>query len=157
MSKVLVVGYGNQLRSDDSVGPQAVRELKQQLADTEVEYIECHQLNIELSQPISEAELVIFVDASTDGISGEIHYENIKPGDAATPTSMSHHVDPAILMTAAKQLYGKAPEAIVATVTGECFGFGRELSPEVASAMHGVVHHLKDLIREKLSKAVAAD
>ena len=153
MSKVLVIGFGNSLRSDDSLGPQAVRELRQQLTDPEVEYIECHQMNIELSQPIAEAELVIFVDASMDGISGEIRYEEVKPALDPGP-AMSHYVDPSMLLATARQLYGKSPEAIVATVTGECFGFGRQLSPEVETAMHGVVHHLKDLITARLEKTV---
>lgn len=153
MSKVLVIGFGNSLRSDDSLGPQAVHELREQLTNTEVEYLECHQLNLELSQPIAEAELVIFVDASMDGISGEIRYEPVKPALDPGP-AMSHHVDPSTLLAAAQQLYGKSPEAIVATVTGECFGYGRDLSPEVATAMHGVVHHLKELITARLEKTV---
>jgi Ni,Fe-hydrogenase maturation factor len=69
---------------------------------------------------------------------------------------MSHHVDPAVLVATAKQLYGKAPDAISATVTGECFGFGRELTPEVETAMHGVVQHLKEVISERLQRAQGA-
>jgi Ni,Fe-hydrogenase maturation factor len=65
---------------------------------------------------------------------------------------MSHHVDPKILVTAAKHLYGKAPEAIVATVTGENFGLGSELSPKVKGAMQQVVAYLRDLISTRLER-----
>jgi hypothetical protein len=42
------------------------------------------------------------------------------------------------------------------TVTGECFGYGSQLSTEVTKALPGVVHHMKELIEEKSSEPVHA-
>ena len=153
MKKVLVIGYGNTLRSDDGVGIYAVREMQKSPTRSNIEFMEVHQLQLELAEPISQMNLVIFIDAAMHGISGETHYEEV----FAAPKSagMSHSTDPETLLLAAKALYGRAPKAILATVAGECFGFGSQLSPEVEIAMRGLAARVSQLIEEFIEDAVA--
>ncbi len=153
MKKVLVVGYGNSLRSDDGLGLFAVREIQQKISRPEIEFLEVVQLQPELAETISKKDLVIFIDAVMHGISGETHYELVFP--AAKAPGMSHTTDPETLLFAAKELYGKVPKALLATVAGECFGFGTTLSPEVEASTRGLAMRVTQLIEEFIGDAVA--
>lgn len=156
MSKVLVIGYGNPLRSDDSFGLRAVEALEKELNGKDVEFVECHQLTPELAERIAKAERVIFVDSSTDGIAGSVHCQRIGPPRGKKKSdAIVHHVDPAQLLGLSDSLYHKVPEAMLVTVTGECFGYGTQLTTHVANALPGVVHHLKELVEEKCAGELA--
>jgi hypothetical protein len=67
---------------------------------------------------------------------------------------MSHSTDPETLLFAAKELYGRAPKAILATVAGECFGLGSQLSPEVEVAMKGLAVRVSQMVEDFLEEAV---
>lgn len=153
MKNVLVVGYGNSLRSDDGLGLYAVREIQKKIARPEIEFIEVAQLQPELAETISKKDFVIFIDAVMHGISGETHYELVFP--SAKAPGMSHATDPETLLFAAKELYGNAPKALLATVAGECFGFGTKLSPEVEIATRGLATRVTQLIEEFIGDVVA--
>jgi hydrogenase maturation protease len=62
---LLVIGYGNTLRSDDGVG-QRVAEAVTALSLPDVKTVSCDLLTPEWADPISQAKQVIFVDASVD-------------------------------------------------------------------------------------------
>ena len=159
MPKVMVIGYGNPLRTDDAIGWRAAGELSAELADDDVEIIACHQLTPEMAEPLSQTKLVVFIDACTDGSPGRVSRCEIEPA-AFTPDMMSHHLDPASLLACAKELYGRAPKAVVICVSGECFGFGRELTATVERAFPGVMelarHLVEGAVGKKARKAAAA-
>ena len=154
MKQVLVVGYGNSLRSDDAVGLYAVREMQKVGTRSNVEFLEMHQLQPELAEIMSRKDLVIFIDAAMHGISGETRYEPVLPS-SKTP-EMSHSTNPESLLFMAKELYGHVPKAILVTVAGECFGIGTKLSAEVEVAMKGVAVRASQLIDEFLGAVVHA-
>ena len=70
MPRVLIIAYGNPLRSDDGVGWIVAEELRRRLASPEVEVLQLQQLLPEVAESVSRAETVIFVDASCDGEPG---------------------------------------------------------------------------------------
>jgi hydrogenase maturation protease len=153
--RILVIGYGNSLRSDDCVGLYAVRELRKRLSRPEVELLDVPQLQMELAAQVAASDLVVFIDAASNGISGEINYEPLRPGDKST--AMSHTIGPTVLLGVAEELYGKTPAALLVTVAGKCFGYGTKLTSEVEASMMGVVKQVEDVIEEFLAeKAVAA-
>jgi len=154
MKQVLVVGYGNTLRSDDGVGPYAIRELQKLMSRENVEFLEVQQLQPEHAEVLSRKDLAIFIDAVMQVISGETHYEIIFPASKAP--GMSHSTDPESLLFAAKELYGRAQKAILATVAGECFGLGTQLSLEVEVAVKGLSVRVGQMIEEFLEEAVPA-
>jgi hydrogenase maturation protease len=142
---VLVVGYGNPLRSDDGVGWHAAELLAtdQRLAGARV--LARHQLVPELAEDISQASLVVLVDASTYGQPGSVSVRQIGPRPA-TPATWSHHLDPETLAGLAKALYGGAPPMVLVSVTAGSLAEGDGLSnalqqalPEVVEAVAGVV------------------
>lgn len=153
MAKVLVIGFGNPLRSDDSFGIQAVEKLKQAVGGTDIEFIECQQLTPELAEQVSRSELALFVDADMDGVSGTIHSHRILPTQRPSGGTLVHHLDPSTLLGLSERIFHRVPEAMLMTVTGECFGYGSQLSPEVAKALPGVVEHMRELIVERCANA----
>ena len=151
MAKVLVIGFGNPLRSDDSFGIQTVERLKASVEAEEVEFVECQQLTPELAEPVSRADLVLFVDADMDGVAGSIHSRRVLPEvRRRSSDALVHHLDPQALLGLSETLYQHAPHAMLMTVTGECFGYGSQLSPEVEKELPGVVEHMKELIAERV-------
>jgi hydrogenase maturation protease len=133
----LIIGFGNPLRGDDSIGLRAAQALEERLVGADVEIIACQQLTLELSEQVSRAALAIFIDADMDGDAGAIHVERLRP--KAPDVALTHHLTPAALLACAHELYGSAPSAVQFTVTGKLFGLTERLSPPVARALPRLV------------------
>lgn len=127
MSKTLVIGYGNTLRSDDGVGVWIADQIDAlHLPDVYVRT--CHQLHLELIPDLIEYERVILIDA---GMSGEaIGFRTCNPS-RALPSSTDHNVSPEILQQLALELYDVQIDVHLYTVRGECFDFGSNFSAAV--------------------------
>lgn len=126
----LLIGYGNPLRGDDGVGWVVADALQDW---TGVTAVSTHQLLPELADQIACAEKVVFVDATVEGVPGEIRITAVSPqtnGSAST-----HQMSPGILLSYAAELYGRCPPAYLITVTGQDFGYTETLSPLVASQL----------------------
>lgn len=63
MAHTLIIGYGNPLRGDDGLGWHVAQRLAAVLPQHRARIEVCHQLTPELAEPISRADLVIFIDA----------------------------------------------------------------------------------------------
>lgn len=141
----LVIGYGSPLRGDDGVGWRVIDALEQAKSNLEVTSIGIHQLVPELAEPISRASLVVFVDATENGIPGEVQ---VVPLEMAQPSRGTHQTTPEGLLTLANDLYGRKPPAYVVTISGEVFGLSEELSVVVAAAVPNAVGQVFALINE---------
>ena len=149
MPRVLIVAYGNPLRSDDAVGWMVADDLRQRLSSPEVEILQLTQLLPEVAEPLSNANTVIFVDASCEGEPGELHCRTVTPPPAKT--QFSHQLSPAALLALASQLYGATPQAFCVTLTGQCFEHGEELSESVVSRLPALAIKVEGLTRQVLS------
>lgn len=145
MAAVLVVGYGNPLRGDDGLGWQAAQQLTTLPWQRDVDVVACHQLTPELSEPVSQAALVIFIDAAQDGLPGLMTERWIVP-DAVGPAAFSHHLTPARLLACALALYGTCPAAVMLSVAGADFGPSEALSPAVQPVLPRVVARVRALV-----------
>jgi hydrogenase maturation protease len=138
---LLVIGYGNPLRSDDGVGQQVASAFAAQIGQREdVEVLALHQLTPELVEPISRAHRVVFVDASAETAPGAVTYR------AVTPTqdggAFTHTTSPAGLLAGARDLYGNCPEGLLITIGGASFILGETLSEPVQKALPEVLKAL---------------
>jgi hydrogenase maturation protease len=70
--RVLIVGIGNPWCTDDGFGPAVIEQLDAQadVHDSRCCHRAVHQLMPELAAELTDVDLVVFVDASTDGTSG---------------------------------------------------------------------------------------
>jgi hydrogenase maturation protease len=142
MAHILIIGYGNPLRSDDGLGWHAARQLREMMKEGDAEVLTCQQLTPELAEAASRASMVFFIDARRDGNPGEISCFPVAP--QYSEVAFTHELSPTSLLGFSQALYGNSPPAFVVSVTGENFEHGEELTPRVA----GSVPYLIALIGE---------
>lgn len=148
MPRVLIIAYGNPLRSDDGAAWRAADALEARLATT-VEIVRVHQLAPELAEEVSRCAAVIFADAAQGlGSPGEVRCEEI---NAAGHAPFSHQMSAAGVVALAKQLYGSNPKAFLVTITGECFDHGEALSTVAAAALPVLVARIDGLVQQILT------
>jgi hydrogenase maturation protease len=148
MPRVLIVAYGNPLRSDDGVGWIVADELRRRLASPEVEVLQLLQLLPELAESVSHAATLIFVDASCDGEPGDVCCRPVTP-PPANP-QFTHQLSPPELLGLARQLYGATPQAFCLSLTGQSFEHGEELSKSVATGLPQLVAKVEQLTKQLL-------
>jgi hydrogenase maturation protease len=151
---VLVVGYGNPLRSDDGVGPAVVARLAGDPRLAGVDLRSQHQLTPELASDASGASLLILVDAGVAEAPGEVAVRRIErpasvgrgeglaeaAADTASPAgedagAWTHHVGPAGILGLAQALYGAAPPLVMVSIGPESLELGEGLTDRVAAAV----------------------
>jgi hydrogenase maturation protease len=145
MSRVLVLACGNALRGDDGValhiascvngvcGPDTLVHTDQQWAP-------------ELAHLISQAEVVVFLDASAGMAPGEITCRELGAG-SNPPSSFTHQISPQALLALAHDLYGAHPaRAYLLTVGGCSFDLKEGLSEPVSHAIPLAIERIKALI-----------
>jgi hydrogenase maturation protease len=138
---LLVVGYGNELRCDDGVGPKVAAAL-QEMKLPGVRTITCHQLTPELAEPVSQARRVVFVDAAVDAAVG-IQWRELEP--AATGRIMAHAADPRTLLALARDVFGRCPTAFWLTIPIERLEFGDKLSPVARRGLDLALARIREL------------
>lgn len=147
---ILIIGIGNTLRGDDGAGQQAALLLADVLAGDDVDVIACHQLTLEMCEPLARATTAVFIDAEYGGAAGEIRLRSLVPAGADLFT---HDLIPETLLSAALALYGRAPEAWMYTVCGEDFGYKEGLSLAVRVAVNEVAQRVTRFCRTAVPDA----
>lgn len=145
---VLVIGYGNTLRTDDGVGRLAAERLADDPRLDGVRVIARHQLTPELALDISSAALVVFVDAGHGPPAGTTTVEPLGPA-GRTGAGWSHHLDPSNLVDLAGELYGTTPDAVIVRIGVGSLALGDRLSPMVDAALPGLVDAVAALIADR--------
>ncbi|MFZ4813340.1 MAG: hydrogenase maturation protease [Phototrophicaceae bacterium] len=142
---ILILGYGNPLRSDDGVGQVLAEALAPRLSDLSVEVQALYQLLPELAEPISRAEWVIFIDARAGNSPATLHVEAVTPLDDVS--AFTHHVSPGGLLGAAREFYGHAPNGLLLSIEAADFALGTALSAVMAAALPRLVAQIEAEIR----------
>jgi hydrogenase maturation protease len=154
MARILVLGYGNPMRSDDGLGWQIAVELFRTNHSPDVEVLPCHQLTPELAPTVSRADVVIFVDCEQGGTPGEICCREVRC--EAMPLSFTHHLTPGSLMALSSELFGACPRAWLLSMQGQEYSAGDSFSPAVAAHISDLKARLQRLIQEgQVSTSVA--
>jgi len=141
---ILIIGYGNPLRSDDAIGKQIAQTMKDHLKRSDVEVVLTFQLTPELVENVSHAELVVFIDAKMDGTPGEVIHEAVKP--QSLTGAFTHNVTPMSLLATAYELYGALTNGIMISITGAGFGYGCELSSQLQEKLPAIADQVKAII-----------
>jgi hydrogenase maturation protease len=151
---VLVVGYGNDLRTDDGVGPAVAARLADdpRLAGAEVRSM--HQLTPELAFDASRVSLLVLVDAAADVAAGEVVVTHLDPMTVAGE-ALTHHLDPVGLVGLAQELWGAAPTVIVVSVGVSSLEIGDRLSPVVEGAVPRAADAVAAIIEAAIIEAAS--
>ncbi|MEL7034003.1 MAG: hydrogenase maturation protease [Cyanobacteria bacterium J06592_8] len=141
---VIILGYGNLIRGDDGIGPAVATEVETwKLAN--VRSLCLHQLVPEVAEDLSQVDVAIFVDASMTGETIEISPQN--PIET-TASNWGHYLNPESLLTLAKTLYGKAPQAWLISVPGVNFELCDRLSETAENGVKLALEEIQTLIQD---------
>ncbi len=143
--ELLIIGYGNELRGDDALGPRAARAAAA-WALPGVRAVACPQLTPEWAAAVAEARAVVFVDAAVAGAGQPVEASPLAPAPGAP--SLAHTGDPQTLLGLAARLYGRCPPAWGLTIPGVDFEFGERLSPVAERNLAAALDRLRTLCGE---------
>ncbi len=142
--KTLVIGYGNDLRSDDGAG-RVVADRIEALGLPGIEVRSMSQLTPELSLQIAGTDRVVFVDASVEV--AETTLVSVE-AETAEGSAWTHYTTPASLL-AMTGAVGSVPELAYAVVIPvEGIGLGSELSATAAAGVEEAVDLIIRLLRD---------
>jgi len=147
VTEILIIGYGNELRGDDGIGPR-VTEAIAAANHPGVRVRAVCQLVPELAMELAEARMAIFVDAIADP--DRITVELAPVGAEGITNWCTHTADPRTLLALARSVYGRAPEAWWLMVPGLNFDLGEGLSSVAEEGVRQAVAHVKGLIQMKM-------
>jgi hydrogenase maturation protease len=155
--RVLVLAYGNPLRSDDGVAWHVASLLQERLPADQADIVCSHQLTPEFAELVGRAAGAIFLDARESGEAGKIVQARVAA--AAEGICGTHFLTPAQLMALCRELYGRTPEAYEVSVAGESFAHGEHLScglqdalPRIAETVIALVGQIGRGIQEQSSR-----
>jgi hydrogenase maturation protease len=151
---LLVVGYGNPLRSDDGVGWRVAEGVAddERLRDAGARVLTRQQLTPELAADVAGSRLVVLVDARVGGGSpGTVRTEWLDPTPLPAPadrTAQWHHVEIGEILDLADRLYGARPPVAVVSVAARRLDPGDTLSPEVAAAVPAAIAAVRRAVED---------
>ena len=141
----LIIGYGNDLRGDDGVGPQVAKAVADWHLPA-VKALAVQQLLPELAADMAQVEHVIFVDAcgqrgtSTLQLAPVVTNKKALTHYGALP--LNHTCDPLALLTLTQTLYGRHPQAWLLQIPIEHCDLGRSFS---TTAQQGAARALRTI------------
>ena len=141
-TKALVVGYGNDLRGDDGAG----RSVADAIAARQIDGVSVRsvaQLTPELVIDLAGRSTVVFVDASV--IDTQVRVRRVEP-EAGAPKAMTHHGDPAALLSMVPAVGAQPRRAYVVSVPASDLGLGFEFSPSTEAAVSEAIEIVTDLV-----------
>jgi len=103
---ILVIGWGNPLRGDDSLGLAVAHALAERNIP-KVDILRVHQLAPELAEDLADCCAVVFIDASL--VVQEVCAMRVEAMAAHGP--LAHHFQPAQLLAWTEALFGRSPPA----------------------------------------------
>ena len=147
MNPILILGLGNPLQADDGIGCRVIEVLEQQTLPDGVEALDGGTPGVGLLHLIEGRLRVIIIDAAEMGRpAGEV--VRFRP-DQVTLTGSAerfslHRTAVADALALARALNLPLPEIVFFGVQPGRIGWSDELSPEVASAIPGLVEAILD-------------
>lgn len=145
MADILVIGYGNELRGDDGLGPLVAKAVAAANIPG-VRVLTARQLLPEFAADLAQARLVVFVDASEAWNESGVEVRSLS---AETATDWcTHRADPRPLLALARAIYEQTPEAWWLTVSGRDFDFGEGLSGVAEENARQALACLKSFIQQ---------
>jgi hydrogenase maturation protease len=141
---ILLIGYGNELRSDDAVG-QRVSDLIASCKLTNLCTLCIRQLTPELADLLAKFDVAIFVDVYPATMEQNVQVCPIELADNSV--TMGHSSNPSYLLALTKTLYGRSPQGWWVTVPGVNFEFGENLSPLAEQGIEIAIDKINHLIK----------
>ncbi len=142
--KVLVYGYGNPGRQDDGLGNAFVNRIEQWVEEEGLQnfsFDSNYQLNIEDADEISDKDLVVFADASTEEIED---FCMTKVDESSKVAFTTHAASPGYIVELCRRIYKKAPPVYLMHIRGYEWEFEEGLSCKAKENLELAVAHFRE-------------
>lgn len=141
-AKAVVIGFGNDLRSDDGVGRWVADQIEA-LGLDDVDVRSVSQLTPELALTLAGRSMAVFVDASVD--TPVLTVERVEPAGPA-PALVTHHGSASALLSLTSSV-GRPPEtAIMISIPASNLEVGFEFSEVTGVAAVEAVEQIVELV-----------
>ena len=148
LPKIMVMGVGNILLSDEGIGVHMLKELEKENLPQNVELIEAGTAGLELAHLIEDADFLIIIDAvNAEASPGELF--RFHPKDITIMPEqfqVSFHQVGILDALSVINLFGNSPPTIIYGVQPKSLDWGLELTPELSA----VVPKLKEYILKEI-------
>ena len=130
---------------DDGAGWEVASRLAATIPKEAAHFMTVHQLTPELAEPVSEAGLVIFIDAADGENCGTWRSDEVKLSPMSG-NSLGHHFDVSALLAYSQAIFHSSPQAFVVSVAAKSFEFQNNLTPAVEALLPDVVNYIRKKI-----------
>ena len=152
--KTLVFGVGNELLTDDGIGPQLVKQLKDDISSDNIYFETAFVGGLEILDFIQGYETAIFIDAikTKDGIAGDIYEFELSDFKETLHLSNLHDISFLTAIELGKRIDYKIPERIkiIAIEIVEDMVYSDNFSPQIKQKYEDiykeVLEHIKQYI-----------
>ncbi len=151
---ILVIGLGNEVLTDDAIGPRLSMALKARFKRPEIQFLTAAIGGLEMVELFSRYEKVFIVDAikTRGGVPGTVYC--LKPEDFKQTLHLTnfHDVNFLVGLDLAKRLGIKLPSEIhiLAVEIVEDLVFSEEFTPEIQAKYPEVLNEIFEYIDGKL-------
>lgn len=150
MSRILILGLGNDILSDDAIGIKLVDRLKNELKLASLEYKTSSSGGIEIVELLANYDRAIIIDAikTADGNAGDIYHFTREHFQETLHASSFHDVSFLTALNLADKMEIKTPSKIdiIAIEIVEDLVFSNEFSPPIASKYEAIYEEVKQYI-----------
>ncbi|EHQ87990.1 HyaD/HybD family hydrogenase maturation endopeptidase [Desulfosporosinus youngiae] len=146
--KIMVMGVGNILLSDEGLGVRFLDELAKFEFPANVEILEGGTAGLELVHLIQDVDFLIIVDAF-NGHAEPGALFRFQPGDLQIipeQYEVSFHQIGIIEVLSMANLLGQAPQTLIFGIQPKCLDWGLEISPEISV----LFPRLTELVRKEI-------
>lgn len=147
--KVVILGVGNILLSDEGIGVHVVNELSRLDFPPEVSIVEGGTDGFRLLNIITEADRLIVIDAvKGGGIPGSIYRFDINDVQSCpSGFKTSVHQIGILEVINLSGLFGKTPQTTVIGIEPKSLKMGMELSPEIKTKIPRIIELIQDELK----------
>ncbi|MBM3291836.1 hydrogenase maturation protease [Candidatus Bathyarchaeota archaeon] len=142
--RILAIGIGNILRTDDGIGLHVIKKIKE--IKPEIDTVDAGLGSIEILEYMEGYDLVFIIDAiEADGEPGTIYKINLSGGQQPPIITHSHGVDLVSTINFGQLLYqNKLPKKIIllAVEAEDTISLGEEPTKKVKQAIDEVIKEI---------------
>jgi hydrogenase maturation protease len=150
-SRVLVLGLGNDILTDDAVGLQVVELVRQELgAEPGIEVSATTEMGLALLDQIADRDALVLVDAVQTGAAAG-HVQEIDPEQFSGPLASSPHflgIRETLVLGRMLGLRMPREVRILAIEVADPYTLGTQLTPPVAASVAGAAERAVRIARE---------
>ena len=151
MESILILGVGNDILTDDGMGPRLVNDLDRNRLPSEVQFMNTSLGGLEMLDLICRYKNVVLIDAMKTGIlpPGSVHYYT--PDDFRETLHLSnfHDINFLTALELARQTGMPLPDSIhiIAVEIIEDMVFDTEFSPEIKNLYPSILNKVEDMLQ----------